>query len=111
MHERDVLMLLIAVGGVLVALALFLGRGFKISKGENGYSAETQAAASKPGSVSVAENLEAENASLGNVTGAKSSGVQAGVTGDINVMNNAKLKGTRVKDITGLEHDGGGKPL
>ena len=94
--------ILIIVLGVVVALALWLGRGFSIKKGDEGLEVKVEGAgATSSGtadeSISVASGATISGSVVGDITGVK-------VTGKNNISDNKEkidvLNGGAVKDST-----------
>lgn len=98
----------LALSAIVLALALWLGRGLSVRRSKDEFSLEVKERsrdvqpAVNRSTVSVARGLDAEGLAAGNVTGA-----DAPVTGDVDVLSGAKLKNARLGDITGVRQDGG----
>jgi hypothetical protein len=92
---------LIAVAGAVVALAVWLGRGFKWRVG--GSSVEVEARR-EPSNTSVANKAEFEDVKAGDIAGIKTEGGGSlPTTGKIDVLSEGKLKKSEVGDIVGIK--------
>lgn len=107
--SESVWITLIVVVGVVVLVALWLGRRLRISRDADGSVSleagdENSNQSDKP-DIQVAQNLKSEGLSAGDIAGVKSTGNDSALkeVGDINVANNAELKDTQVGDIVGVK--------
>jgi len=91
---------------IVVALAIWFGRGFEIGKW---YIRVKQAEPKKGTTVSVGEKLKMSGAKVaGDIAGIKKSGVD--VSQDVDVLRGGELKDTEIGgDITGFKQEGDGK--
>jgi hypothetical protein len=99
--------IVVAVGVVVVvALAIWFGRGFEIGKW---YIRVKQAEPKKGTTVSVGEKLKMSGAKVvGDIAGIKKSG--GDVSQDVDVLRGGELKDTEIHgDITGFKQEGDGK--
>jgi|SRR5580658_2678997 hypothetical protein len=95
---------LIVAIGVVVSLALWLGRGFKARFGNRSVEVEAQ---QRPSTVSVARGTEFENVKAGDIVGRK---VELGANSsadNVSVLEQAKLKQSEIGDIIGEELSSG----
>lgn len=100
---------LIVVVGIVVLVALWLGRRLRISRDADGSVSleagdENSGRPAKP-DIQVAQNLKSESLRAGDIAGVKSSGNDSPLeeVGDIDVANNAELKDAQVGDIVGVK--------
>jgi len=99
--------IVVAIGVViLVALAIWRGRGFEIGKW---YIRVKQAEPKKGTTVSVGEKLKMSGAKVGgDIAGIKKSG--GDVSQDVDVLRDAEVKDTQISgDITGFKQEGDDK--
>lgn len=100
-----------AVIGVVVALALWLGRGLVIKKDKEGYSVQVeknQLPDTRTDDIKVAEGIELKDVEAGDIAGRKGSAAEA--AGDraqnIDVASHAKIERTKLGDIVGIKQEG-----
>jgi hypothetical protein len=101
----------IVVLGLVVVLALWLGRGLKINKSKEGYSLEVeknQPPDTRTDVIKVAEGLELKDAEAGDIAGRKATSPDAagGRPQNIEVANRAKIERAKVGDIVGSKQEG-----
>ena len=100
---------LIVVAGLVVALALWLGRGMIFRRDKQGVSFEIKAAPAtrnaKETDISVAKNAVIDDVTAEDITGAKTEGADADVVNGkkISVLDRAKVSGSKVGDIAGIK--------
>lgn len=100
-----------AIIGVVVALALWLGRGLTIKKDKEGYSVQVeknQPPDTRTDNIKAAEGIELKDVEAGDIAGRKVSAADA--VGDrsqnIDVASHAKIERTKMGDIVGIKQEG-----
>lgn len=111
MNNPYVWIAIAVVIGVVVALALWFGRGLKIKKGSDGYSLEVerdQAPDTTTDNVKVAEAIELKDVEAGDIAGRKVTSSDAVGTRPQNteVASHAKIERTKLGDIVGIKQEG-----
>jgi hypothetical protein len=111
MNNVNVWITIAVIVGVVVALALWLGRGLIIKKDKEGYSVQVeknQAPDTRTDNIKVAEALDIKDAEAGDIAGRKVTSPDA--VGDraqnIDVANRAKIERAKVGDIVGIKQEG-----
>jgi hypothetical protein len=101
--------LLIVVAGVVVALAVWLGRGFKARFGDKSVEVEARR---QPSSANVAQEAELEDVKAGDIAGVKVQGSNnLSTPEDIKVLEQGKIKKSEIGDIVGIKQtNGSGQP-
>jgi hypothetical protein len=104
MNNVNVWITIAVVIGVVVALALWLGRGLIIKKDKEGYSVQVEKDRpldTRTDSIKVAEALEIKDAEAGNIIGRQDApGDRAQ---NIDVASHAKVERTKMGDIVGIQ--------
>lgn len=108
--DSTVWIVLLVIGGLVLILALWLGRGLKIRKENGGFSIEAR---EKPPEqmpeqkVSVGRDLRIQDARVGDVAGIKGDDVQDVPRGnqDIDVLSGGVIKDADVGDIAGIKRE------
>jgi hypothetical protein len=100
--------LLIAAAAAVVAIALWLGRGFIVRKDDKGFAIEVKERAGEaPGGqrISVASDARIERATTGDIGGVivKGSGTAPVPGQSIDVLAGGKIKDATVGDIAGVK--------
>jgi hypothetical protein len=100
-----------AVIGVVVALALWLGRGLVIKKDKEGYSVQVeknQLPDTRTDNIKAAEGIELADVEAGDIAGRKVSAGEAvgDRSQDIDVASHAKIERTKMGDIVGIKQEG-----
>jgi hypothetical protein len=104
MNNVNVWITIAVIVGVVVALALWLGRGLIIKKDKEGYSVQVeknQPPDTRTDNIKVAEALDIKDAEAGNIIGRQDA------VGDraqnIDVASHAKIERTKLGDIVGIQ--------
>ena len=100
-----------AVIGVVVALALWLGRGLVIKKDKEGYSVQVEKnhlPDTRTDNIKAAEGIELADVEAGDIAGRKVSAADAvgDRSQDIEVASHAKIERTKMGDIVGIKQEG-----
>lgn len=106
--DAKVWILLIVVGGIVLLVALWLGRGIRTRFGNTTIDVQARQQANK---ISVANNAELDGVKAGDITGRRTSSPQShSSTGaeDIDVLKDGKISNSELGDITGIEEGHGG---
>jgi ABC-type transporter Mla subunit MlaD len=104
---------IVVVVGIVVALAIWKGRGLRLKRDQGAFSVEVDAESGKPrGSpdsrrIRVGNQVEINDAEVGNIKGVQSDSVGTPDREDVEVATGARIRGSRVGDIVGAEHKGG----
>lgn len=98
------------VVGIVVALALWLGRGLIIKKGTDGYSVEVEKDRppdTRSDTIKVAENLEIKDSEAGDIAGKKvtSPGAVSDRAENVDVLSHGKIERTKLGDIVGIKQE------
>lgn len=109
-NDSTVWIVLLVIGGLVLILALWLGRGLKIRKENGGFSIEAR---EKPPeqmpeqNISVARDLRIEDAGVGDIAGIKGADAQdvPHAKQDIDVLSGGKIKNANVGDIAGIKQE------
>ena len=109
-EDPTIWIVLFSVCGLVIILALWLGRGLKLSKNKNGISIEVKENTipkSSEADISVGRNLEIEESEVGDVTGViqKDGFVQAESQQTIEVLKGGKLKKAKLGNLTGIRQE------
>ncbi len=100
---------LVVVVGLVVALALWLGRGMIFRRDKQGLSLEIKAASgsrnAKETDISVAKNAVLDDVTAEDIAGVKQEGGDAEVVNGkkISVLDRAKARGLKAGDIAGIK--------
>ncbi len=94
--------MLIAVVGLVVALALWLGRGFKVGVGDKSIEVK---APRQPSGIVVAQRAVFDDVKAGDIAGVKAQGKNdLPSVNNIEVLAEGKLKKAEIGDIVGIKH-------
>ncbi len=109
-NDSTVWIVLIVAAFIVVFVALWKGRGLKIRKEKDGFSVETEAEKKQESSeqkISVAEGIEIENATAGDIAGIKSEDVDSASEAktNIEVAKKGKIKNSDVGDVVGIKQE------
>jgi hypothetical protein len=100
--------------GVVVALAMRLGRGFRVKKGADGYSLEVDKAQvldTRTDNIKVGAGIELKDVEAGDMAGRKGTGGGAGDRAqNIEVGDHAKIERSKLGDIVGIKEEGSSPP-
>ena len=99
--------LLIVVAGIVIALAVWLGRGFKARFGDKSVEVEARR---QPSSINVAQQAELEDVKAGDIAGVKTQGNSSLTADNIEVLKEAKLKKSEIGDIVGIKQSNDSAP-
>jgi len=100
----EVWYVLIVCAAIVVALAIWKGRGITIRKDSIVVDAVREGAEKGTG-VSVAAGANITNSTAGNITGVSVTGGSAPAKAPVDVLRDATVSGSRVGDVTGLKQD------
>lgn len=110
MSDNSIVYIVVAIGvAIVVALALWFGRGLEIGKW---YVRVKQPEGKKSTTVSVGEKLELTGSKVRDIAGVKQSGAAVSDVSNqnVDVLRGGKIKNTDIAgDITGVKQDGGDK--
>jgi hypothetical protein len=104
--DNTVTIVLIVVAGLVVALAIWFGRGLKARKTKAGYELEVQSQpADAAGGIQVARGAKITGSTVGDIAGVKvEGGGAAGPVPDrIQVFDQGTLKNVQAGDIAGVK--------
>lgn len=91
---------LIVVSGIVVALAVWLGRGFTARFGNKSVEVEAR---HQPSSITVAKRVELDEVKAGNIAGVRVEGESVLPSLDVDVLGEAKIRKSELGDIVGIE--------
>lgn len=106
-NDPIVWVILIVVVGIVVALAIWLGRGISFRKDDKSIAIKVagagQTTKASDNTTSVAEKATIENAEVGDIAGAKIRGGDATANDKeaVEVLKGGTVKGSKVGDIVG----------
>lgn len=108
-QDSLVWIVLIVAAALVIALAVWKGRGFRLSKGKEGFSVEverSQGGGDKPARssrISVAKGAQIEAARVGDIAGVKTAGRPPPTGRAIDVASGSRIKDAEVGDIVGVK--------
>jgi hypothetical protein len=108
-NDSNVWLVLILVGGLVVAVALFLGRGLIVRKSREGLSIEVEkhqlpvSPAPPSQGIEVARGAQIERSTVGDISGVKLEGDAATEARDLRVFQQGRLEGSQAGDISGVK--------
>jgi len=110
-NDPAVWVALLVVVALLIALALWLGRGLRISKDKDGFLVEAKEYRSEKTvdqTISVAKDVEIERARVGDIAGIKGEEVSniSEAKQSIDVFSGGTLKDAQAGDIVGIKQEG-----
>jgi hypothetical protein len=110
MLDINVWIAIAVVTGVVVALAVWLGRGLIIKKDKEGYSVQVEKDLkpdSRTDTIRVAEALEIKDAEAGDIAGKKVTSPDAisDRAENIDVLSHGKIERTKLGDIVGIKQE------
>jgi len=103
---------IVVVVGMVVALAIWKGRGLRLKRDQGAFSVEVDAASGRLGNspdsrrIRVGNQIDIADAEVGNIKGVQSDSVGTPDREDVEVATGARITGSRVGDIVGAEHKG-----
>lgn len=111
--DNTVTLVLIVVAGLVVALAIWLGRGLKARKTKAGYELEVQSKSPEAsGGIQVARGAKITGSTVGDIAGVKieGSGAPGPLPDRIQVFDQGTLKNVQAGDIAGVKKSTPPKP-
>ncbi len=102
----DFWIVLTLVGGLVVALALLLGRGLRVRHGAKGMSLEVEAPSEQPSrGIDVAGNTPIQGSTVGDISGVKHEGgaMEPEAAREIRVLQNGRVLDSHIGDISGIK--------
>jgi hypothetical protein len=103
---QDFWIVLTLVGGLVVALALLLGRGLRVRRGAKGMSLEVEAHSEQPTQgLDVAANTPIMRSTVGDISGIKHEGgaMEPEAAREIRVLHNGRILDSHTGDISGIK--------
>ncbi|WP_429886358.1 hypothetical protein [Geoalkalibacter halelectricus] len=111
-QEPLIWIILILAAALVIALALWKGRGLRVSKNREGFSIEVEQAgdageaenaSGKDGKISVAREARIEESDAGDIAGVKTEDTLPLPTPPVEVGTGLRVKKARVGDIVGVK--------